>query len=137
LTISFTLSTSKIAVYVEVVNISLYIILLPFMKSKEGSANKVGVGILQHNPDGTTKILANIRKTYITPPGHGFQPRDTAVHHRQNIVGLVKKAMEIANVTHKDIDCICFTKGKVALQWQESPVCTKCNDPCLLSPSFV
>lgn len=32
----------------------------------EGSANKLGIGIVQ---DG--KILANCRRTYITPPGEG------------------------------------------------------------------
>lgn len=34
----------------------------------EGSANKIGVGIVKD--DGT--ILANVRHTYITPPGEGF-----------------------------------------------------------------
>jgi len=32
----------------------------------EGSANKIGVGIIR---DGT--VLANPRETYITPPGEG------------------------------------------------------------------
>jgi len=32
----------------------------------EGSANKIGVGIVK---DGT--VLANPRQTYITPPGQG------------------------------------------------------------------
>lgn len=33
----------------------------------EGSANKIGVGIIR---DG--EVLANIRRTYITPPGEGI-----------------------------------------------------------------
>ncbi len=32
----------------------------------EGSANKIGVGIVR---DG--EVLANVRRTYITPPGEG------------------------------------------------------------------
>lgn len=32
----------------------------------EGSANKLGIGIVR---DG--EILANVRRTYITPPGEG------------------------------------------------------------------
>jgi N6-L-threonylcarbamoyladenine synthase len=32
----------------------------------EGSANKIGIGIIQ---DGT--VLSNPRRTYITPPGQG------------------------------------------------------------------
>ncbi|KAJ9549871.1 hypothetical protein OSB04_022414 [Centaurea solstitialis] len=43
----------------------------------EGSANKIGVGVV--TLDGT--ILSNPRHTYITPPGHGFLPRETAHHH--------------------------------------------------------
>lgn len=33
----------------------------------EGSANKIGVGIVR---DGN--VLANVRRTYITPPGEGI-----------------------------------------------------------------
>lgn len=33
----------------------------------EGSANKIGVGIIR---DG--EVLANVRRTYITPPGEGI-----------------------------------------------------------------
>ena len=36
----------------------------------EGSANKIGVGIIK---DG--EVLANVRKTYVTPPGTGFLPK--------------------------------------------------------------
>ena len=44
----------------------------------EGSANKIGIGIV----DMEGNILANPRKTYITPPGTGFVPKETADHHR-------------------------------------------------------
>ncbi|KAJ3218583.1 Cell morphogenesis protein PAG1 [Dinochytrium kinnereticum] len=77
----------------------------------EGSANKVGVGIIEHGGENGSRILANVRKTYITPPGSGFQPKDTANHHRQQIVGLVKEALRVAGIKGKDIDCIAFTKG--------------------------
>ena len=46
----------------------------------EGSANKLGIGIIR---DGD--ILANERVTYITPPGTGFVPSATAEHHRREI----------------------------------------------------
>ena len=45
----------------------------------EGSANKIGVGIVEKNG----KILANPRKTFITPPGTGFMPNKTAEHHKE------------------------------------------------------
>ncbi|KAJ1649315.1 putative tRNA threonylcarbamoyladenosine biosynthesis protein kae1 [Dispira simplex] len=106
----------------------------------EGSANKLGVGIVRHtlqtpldqcrNVDGApitntvpihvlaeainrqqVEVLANIRHTYITPPGQGFLPKDTAVHHRQHILPLISQALAEAQVTPADIDAICFTKG--------------------------
>lgn len=99
----------------------------------EGSANKLGIGILK---DG--QVLSNPRETYITPPGEGssffclfcdsfiflvakthppdalstgFLPRDVAKHHQTKILDLLDKAMRMANVTAKDIDVICYTKG--------------------------
>ena len=72
----------------------------------EGSANKIGVGIIQ---DG--QVLANPRHTYITPPGHGFMPSETAKHHKAHILDLTKQALEEAKIKPKDIDAICFTKG--------------------------
>ncbi|RAL40282.1 hypothetical protein DM860_006352 [Cuscuta australis] len=73
----------------------------------EGSANKIGVGVV--SLDGA--ILSNPRRTYITPPGHGFLPRETAQHHLQHVLPLVKSAMDTAGVTPGDIDCLCYTKG--------------------------
>ena len=111
----------------------------------EGSANKIGVGIIR---DGV--VLSNVRKTYITPPGHGafenargrlsfellhvlcrlvgcvwclfgasnqglipsvfirkgttletalfifegFLPRDTAKHHQENVLGILKRYLK-------------------------------------------
>lgn len=90
----------------------------------EGSANKLGVGVLKHpllsqHEDGDfsydcrAEILSNVRDTYITPPGEGFLPRDTARHHKNWCVRLIKKALQEASITNPalDIDVICFTKG--------------------------
>lgn len=90
----------------------------------EGSANKLGVGILKqprlesltagdNSHFCETEILANIRDTYITPPGEGFLPRDTARHHRNWCVRLIKQALKEAKIhdPRLDIDVICFTKG--------------------------
>mmetsp|Transcript_17150 Transcript_17150/g.23685 ORF Transcript_17150/g.23685 Transcript_17150/m.23685 type:complete len:338 (+) Transcript_17150:59-1072(+) len=73
----------------------------------EGSANKIGVGICTSEGD----ILANPRKTYITPPGTGFLPRETALHHQEHILGLVKEALATADMKPEDLDCLCYTKG--------------------------
>ena len=78
----------------------------------EGSANKLGVGIILHPPKGgPAQILSNIRHTFVSPPGEGFLPKDTAKHHRSWVVRLVKQALQESGVTVADVDCICYTKG--------------------------
>ena len=78
----------------------------------EGSANKLGVGLILHPPKGgPARVLSNIRHTFVSPPGEGFLPKDTAKHHRSWIVNLVKRSIEEANLKIADIDCICYTKG--------------------------
>uniref|UniRef100_A0A672YCZ0 N(6)-L-threonylcarbamoyladenine synthase n=1 Tax=Sphaeramia orbicularis TaxID=375764 RepID=A0A672YCZ0_9TELE len=72
----------------------------------EGSANKIGVGIIR---DG--EVLSNPRRTYITPPGQGFLPSDTARHHRAVILTVLKEALEQAGLKPADIDCVAYTKG--------------------------
>ncbi|CAD5125639.1 DgyrCDS13838 [Dimorphilus gyrociliatus] len=79
---------------------------MPIAIGFEGSANKIGVGIIR---DG--EVISNPRMTYITPPGLGFQPRDTAKHHRENVLSILKEALREANITPKEIDVVCFTKG--------------------------
>lgn len=94
----------------------------------EGSANKLGVGIIHHptsysqtkDQAGSLKsklasrdaqILSNIRHTYVSPPGEGFLPKDTALHHRRHVTDLVRRSLIEAGITIKDVDCICYTKG--------------------------
>ncbi|VDP85348.1 unnamed protein product [Echinostoma caproni] len=72
----------------------------------EGSANKLGIGVVR---DGV--VLSNPRLTYITPPGEGFQPTETARHHQTHVVALVRRALEEANVKPEDLDAIAYTKG--------------------------
>jgi N6-L-threonylcarbamoyladenine synthase len=78
----------------------------------EGSANKIGIGVIHHPaPNKPPVILSNLRHTYISPPGEGFLPKDTALHHRAWVVRLIKQAVQQAGVKIEDIDCICYTKG--------------------------
>ncbi|KAF5561235.1 glycoprotein endopeptidase KAE1 [Fusarium napiforme] len=76
----------------------------------EGSANKLGIGVILHTPT-ETKILSNLRDTFVSPPGTGFLPKDTAAHHRAHFVRLAREALAEAKITPKDVDCICYTKG--------------------------
>ena len=81
----------------------------------EGSANKLGVGLIYHPspPKGPSpaRVLANIRHTFVSPPGEGFLPKDTAKHHRTWVVRLIKQALREADLSVADIDVICYTKG--------------------------
>jgi N6-L-threonylcarbamoyladenine synthase len=83
----------------------------------EGSANKLGVGIISH-PDPTNNkgqktatILSNIRHTYVSPPGEGFLPKDTALHHRTHVASLILQTLNEANIPLSAINCICYTRG--------------------------
>ena len=75
----------------------------------EGSANKIGVGIV----DEEGNIYSNPRFTFITPPGTGFLPKETAEHHREKVLGLVQQALEEAkmSLSSGEISVICYTKG--------------------------
>ncbi|WVO22048.1 uncharacterized protein IAS62_003369 [Cryptococcus decagattii] len=66
-----------------------------------------------HRPCGSTivTVLSNVRHTYITPPGEGFLPSDTARHHREWVVRVIEQAVRKAGVRMGDLDCIAFTKG--------------------------
>jgi N6-L-threonylcarbamoyladenine synthase len=82
----------------------------------EGSANKVGVGVLKYDPlNNTYHVLSNPRKTFISPVGQGFLPKETAWHHQNHIVLLVRAALNEAfgDITHpeQELSAICFTKG--------------------------
>ncbi|KAI9223819.1 glycoprotease family [Blastocladiella britannica] len=85
---------------------------MPYALGLEGSANKIGVGIMYHSPDGSEqRVLANVRATYVTPPGTGFQPKHTAEHHRRQILPLIKRALADAGLAPADLDLISYTKG--------------------------
>ncbi|ATY66461.1 Peptidase M22, O-sialoglycoprotein endopeptidase [Cordyceps militaris CM01] len=79
----------------------------------EGSANKLGIGVVRHTGAHDTTILSNLRDTFNAPPGAGFLPKDTATHHRREFVALVRRALAAAGITdpRTQLDCVCFTQG--------------------------
>ena len=79
----------------------------------EGSANKIGVGLLK---DG--EVIANPRRTFISPPGTGFLPKETGQHHRSVIVELVKEALMLAGYLPSQVQLIAYTMGIECLLWQ-------------------
>lgn len=102
----------------------------------EGSANKCGVGVLKYTPPsspnecGTYHILANPRKTFVPPTGEGFLPKETALHHQNHIVALVRVALMEAFPGEKHpeslLSAICFTKGPgMGAPLQSCAVCAR------------
>ena len=79
---------------------------MPTIIGMEGSANKLGIGIIR---DG--EVLSNPRRSYNGPPGEGFTPRETAIHHRKVILEVLREALDEAKLTPKDIDAVAYTKG--------------------------
>lgn len=81
----------------------------------EGSANKVGVGVLRYDPsDRAYTILSNPRKTYVPPTGHGFLPKETSWHHQHHVVALVRSAMREAFGDEEEevvVSAVAYTKG--------------------------
>lgn len=81
---------------------------MPTVIGFEGSANKLGIGVVR---DGV--VLSNPRHTYITPPGEGFQPRETAEHHQKHVLDILSRALDEAGIREpsKELDAVCYTKG--------------------------
>ncbi|KAH7032907.1 Gcp-like domain-containing protein [Microdochium trichocladiopsis] len=78
----------------------------------EGSANKLGIGIIAHDPaTGASTILSNIRHTFVSPPGTGFLPKDTAKHHRSYFTRIAVQALKDAGISPSQLSCVCYTKG--------------------------
>ncbi|KAF6001228.1 hypothetical protein F1559_001359 [Cyanidiococcus yangmingshanensis] len=73
----------------------------------EGSANKLGVGIVNSKGE----ILANVRRTFVPEPGTGFQPRETARHHQKHVVELMEEALRTAGLRPIDLCAVAYTKG--------------------------
>lgn len=65
--------------------------------SKEGKGGVIG-------DEGRYDILSNPRKTYLTPPGTGFLPRETAWHHQQvgeQVLGEPCNSASVENWLHR------------------------------------
>lgn len=73
----------------------------------EGSANKLGIGII----DDKGKIYSNLRETYITPPGEGFKPNETAKHHKSKLASLTKRVLLESKIKPSQLDGLAYTKG--------------------------
>ncbi len=72
----------------------------------ESTAHTFGVGIV----DSTCNVLANEKSAY-THPDAGIHPKLAAEFHLQNGRMVLKRALEKANLTMKDISLVSFAQG--------------------------
>ncbi|WP_231553443.1 bifunctional N(6)-L-threonylcarbamoyladenine synthase/serine/threonine protein kinase [Methanobacterium formicicum] len=72
----------------------------------EGTAEKTGVGIV----DSDGHILA-LQGRALLPEKGGIHPREAAQHHAENLVPLIKKSLNEANLSLEDLDMVAFARG--------------------------
>lgn len=83
-------------------DVFLFMIILGF----EGSANKLGIGVIR---DGVA--LVNARITYSPPTGQGFKITDAAFHHQKGLFPLFKQSLENAGIKIEEISYLAYTMG--------------------------
>ncbi|MDI3483331.1 MAG: N6-L-threonylcarbamoyladenine synthase [Candidatus Methanomethylophilaceae archaeon] len=72
----------------------------------EGTAHTVGVGIV----DNDGRILSNEIEMY-RPPQGGIHPREAANHHAERVAPVIRKALDAANLSVRDIELVAFSRG--------------------------
>ncbi len=72
----------------------------------EGTAHTVGVGVV----DSECNIHTNLMKMY-RPKKGGIHPREAANHHAENIVPLIREAVQKAGFKYEEIDLVAFSQG--------------------------
>lgn len=73
----------------------------------ESTAHTFGIGIVDENG----RILADERMMYTPEKGMGITPRDASEHHMKNALGIIKSALERAEIKLSDIKLIAFSQG--------------------------
>jgi N6-L-threonylcarbamoyladenine synthase/protein kinase Bud32 len=72
----------------------------------ESTADNLGIGIVTSNQE----VKANVLDIHIPDEG-GIHPREAARHHSEQMGNTIKKALETAQISIKDIDIIAFSQG--------------------------
>ena len=72
----------------------------------ESTADNLGIGIVSSDK----RILANILDVHVPVEG-GIHPREAARHHSEHMGDAVRKALDTAAVSVKEIDIVAFAQG--------------------------
>ncbi|MCJ7456877.1 N(6)-L-threonylcarbamoyladenine synthase Kae1 [Candidatus Bathyarchaeota archaeon] len=73
----------------------------------EGTAHTLGMGLV----DSGGRILANVRHSYIPPPGKGIHPRDASQHHSEISGKALQETLKQAKIDPSEIDLAAFSMG--------------------------
>ncbi|MBU5536956.1 MAG: KEOPS complex N(6)-L-threonylcarbamoyladenine synthase Kae1 [Candidatus Aenigmatarchaeota archaeon] len=73
----------------------------------EGTAHTFGCGIVNEKGE----ILSNEKSSYIAPLGKGIIPTDAAEHHSKVKEEILRRSLEKADITMRDIDVIAYSAG--------------------------
>ncbi len=76
-----------------------------YILGMEGTAHTIGVSILTDKGE----VLSNLFETY--QEKEGIHPREAANHHSENILDLLQKALDEAQIDKKDVDLVAFSQG--------------------------
>lgn len=71
----------------------------------EGTAHTISSGIVDEN-----SVLSNVNSVYV-PTSGGIHPREAAIHHSSEVVNVITKSLEDADLEMNDIDLIGFSSG--------------------------
>lgn len=72
----------------------------------EGTAHTIGIGVV----DETCDVSANLSATY-SPEEGGIHPREAANFHAENVIPVLRQALERASVDLREIDLVAFSQG--------------------------
>jgi universal protein Kae1 len=72
----------------------------------ESTADNLGIGIVSSD----YKVLANVLDVHVPTKG-GIHPREAARHHSKNMGKIMRKALDAADLSAKDLDIIAFSQG--------------------------
>lgn len=73
----------------------------------EGTAHTLGIGLASSSGE----ILADIRDSYVPPPGKGIHPREASQHHGEVVGDLLRKALADAVIEPARISLVAFSQG--------------------------
>jgi len=79
----------------------------------ESTAHTFGCSIVEKKPTTSNigKVLSDKRDVYRPPEGSGIHPREASRHHTEKSIDILKRSLEEARITIKDVDIIAYSAG--------------------------